>query len=320
MIRLLLFVSLTVSLVGASGCQGCINPNLPDDQEDPITSEDSGDTPQDSADPLPVDTGPPPPCDLVEVEPNNFATPQAIELEQIVCGAIDMPNDIEVFTFTAPRAGWYMIQARAQTIGSVADLQLVADDDEDVSIFVERSFPGSRDPRIIFPIAQEATFTVALRDINNSGSEDHFWEFLASEVKEPITWNDEALEPNNRANAIETGDGTLIYGVLERNDRDWFRFESPSDRATAVYAVHAWRLNSPLDPRVFLYSPSAGEDPTADVRAAFGEDPQGEFPLDETGTWYLEISPDSSGGVNQVTSDAHWYVVELRVEDNIVEE
>ncbi|MEL6347755.1 MAG: hypothetical protein AAFV53_31910, partial [Myxococcota bacterium] len=244
---------LLVSLLGAAGCQGCVTPNIPTETE---VVADSGEIDEDSGDTGPDDTSPPPPCDVPEVEPNSIDAPQTLPLEQWACGEIGQAADIDAFRFIAPDAGWYKIEVRSEQLGAEADLRLFADDDDLEMVMISNASRGTYDPEVVFPLEGPTAFTAWLQEIDSLSGEDYFWEMLVSEVKPPLSWISEETEPNDTISTPEPiASGDLVYGILSRNDRDWFTFEVETDRASLTAEVQAWQHGSPLDARLQLWFP-----------------------------------------------------------------
>ncbi len=301
-------------LLSCNGCSACIG-DLPTDDGDNESQDTAADTgEQDTA----ADTGPAPPCAQPEVEPNSpLASAQELQLEQWACGDLLTENDQDIFRFTTTTTGWVKLWVRGADLGTSSNLQLTLQDASyDYSTLVTSS-PDSADPILVFPSDGNHTFYTTISDQYGGSGEDYFWEFLASEVKEPVSWDVEEIEPNNGIQdglLVEAGD--RIFGIIEAaSDADWFLVEVPApeddEKINIVARVYAWNYGSPLDGHLYLYDP----DESYSTGANIGEDSYDKDPILEKtatagGTWGIKLAPhDGIGG-----GEAYWYVLEIDVE------
>ncbi len=282
------------ALASCKGCAGCQPTLNPDDN-----GEKKGDTeePVDSAESEPpLDTAPPPPCALPEEEPNS-PYDLALELEQelIACGYFSSGMDFEWMVFEEEDADWLLVDVRAESIGSAANVGFVIST-EDFSEAVEVN--GSRyseDPVLTFPAMGAGRHYMYLFEEDQQGGEDYEWELMLSETKCPVEYNATATEVGDTPSvALELEDGDVYFGTFDYpDDYDWYVIHSPAtkDKIDWTFTVEAYGSGSPANSRMSLWS--------ADVL--------------KTGTY-------EGGALENAVSDEDSYDLDPRLEHSITEE
>jgi len=318
-------------VVSCKGCQSCVNPSIPhDDDGDDSASPDSAETGDSTA---PIDTSPEPECVFQEVEPNDWSPggggdpPTIIEMEKWACGDVTGIGDNDHLQVTADGAvEWIRFDVVAGAEGSSLDANLLVPDsdygaaveDSDVnSVFTE----DSNDPVLCFPLfATPHTFDLVLADADwLSGEDNYHWKLRARSVKAPVSWTLEEVEPNDPG----LGGPPQHLGIADRVfaylpsavDVDAYTFDVPlvdeNQSVRVAIDVDAYRFGSPALTEITV------KDPTGDVlvegyrhdefdRKA---DPYYEVKEPVPGTYEVYVNLHEGTG-----SDAFWYVLGAHVE------
>jgi len=307
---------MTLLLVLLLGCNGC-RPSLPSNTDDDPNPQDTSppeDTSGDSATET-ADTSPPLPnrCDAMEVEPNNTLYEiEPLVMEEWLCGWYDKTNsplgDIDFLGFTTTEGGWLEVNQEAGSRGSSADAQFtIIDTDNSVTVL---SGYLTTDPRIVIPVPDPRTFTLALGETTYSSGEDYNWAILASMVKAPVVWSFPETEGNDTFTAAnEFALGETVFGTIDHaGDLDWYHVVTPADATGVRFTVEAFSHGSPLDSTLVLYDTDGvtrlHSDYTGEVD--YDPDPAFDFKQTEANDWYLLVKNATDGG-----SDFHWYTLTI---------
>lgn len=304
------------------GCDGCNRHGLPDvDFPEPSGSADtSEDTDSGSG-----DSALPAMCEVEEVEPNVFATPQALPMEAVACGVFESAADQEWFTFEVTRADWLRVTASAESRGSSADTLLaISFTESDATMLVKDSYLSS-EASAVFPVTQTGGFHVGITEQDARGGEDYFWYLIATVSKPPVDWTFQEVEDNDdlaSAEVLPLDDIVLgTFGVPEFGlaDEDWYVIQTPpgatdapegSPYVTAIrFEVRANSYGSPVDPILHLKEADGtdvwGEDRFG--RLDYDLDPFDETKVTEAHEWYVSIQNEREGE----GSPFHWYTLQV---------
>ncbi len=309
---------LVLFLVACDGCASCFG-GLPSDNNNDNNNDPPIDDPSDDGGEAGGGVGSgtgdlpdPPPCDVPEEEPNDSRSEaQALPMEQWACGFISEVGDVESFTTTMPEAGWMTIWARGADFGSTADLLVITERLDDNDFKARQGWsPGTTDAILTVPVSVASDWLIQVVDEQSTYSDTHEWQLIATEDKAPVEWDFVEDEASGN-NAIGTGDvlrdGDRVYGVLDRNDQDFYRLEIPPGRTQLYARVHAWRFGSPADTALSLYRPNEN----LVRRKNSGEtdydfDPLMDRTIYDEGVWFLKVDLAGTGG-----SPLYWYVLEI---------
>ena len=301
-------------------CRGCAcGPDLPSNDDDPA-KQDTAPIDTQWVDTQWVDTAPPPPCDVPEVEPNDSVSEaQYLPVEDLACGVFNSGGDYDWFSFEVTDADvWVSVVVDAADIGSPANASLLLGSGDFASWVNVHDWQTSEDPWLVFPWSEPSTFVFALLEAEGQSGEDYEWEARASVTKEPLPYNTTESDENDsagEAQLLEPGD--VVFGLLEAtNDFDWYRVETPEERATWTFTVEANGSGSPANTRLKLY----GEDILTDADAtpiesgwtsdgAFDVDPTLEQSSYSAQDWYLLIKTAEGDG-----GPFHWYTITVEME------
>lgn len=315
-------------------CMSCAPPDLLGDDGDDNNNSSVDTSTVDSDDTF--DPGIPPPCDFEETEPNN--TPSEaddIETELWACGVLAADSETggsesatDFVKFTVPESGWISMWARAEDIGSFADLEMTVAFNRDTDAVLVGSVKhavGTRDPKVMLPVNAGDVIDVGIVNSAFSSGDQQVWEFLATAPKDsPTSWNrveEEAADEDglndDRSDAslvLESGD--RIFGVLgARDEGDSFLIEIPPGSWEVDLDVDAYDVGAPIDARLALFRP----DPDSDAEDGYSQasadnngpgadlDPDPQIIIDiedEPGTWIVKVT-----NVGTFKSPYHWYVL-----------
>lgn len=313
---------LVLLLTACNGCAGCFG-GLPSSNNNDNNNDPPIDDPSDDGDAgggVGGGTGDlvdPPPCDVPEEEPNDSRSEaQVLPMEQWACGFISEQGDVESFTTTMPEEGWMTLWARGADFGSTADLLLLLENMDDNDYAARQGWMvGSTDAILTVPVADASDWLVQVVDEQSTFSDTHEWQLIATADKPPVEWGFVEDEASGN-NAITTGDllqdGDFVYGVLERNDQDFYRIEIPPGRTQLYARVHAWRYGSPADTVLSLYRPNENLVRTRNSgENDYDQDPMMDRTIYDDGTWYLKVDLAGAGG-----SPLYWYVLEIGLDND----
>jgi hypothetical protein len=316
---------ITASLVGCKACIGCVDPDMPSDPSDPVIGET--DPPEDTAETAPpIDTAPPPPCDVPETEPNDDrADADEMPLEQTACGGFTTDDDGEWLVFPAEDAAWIRVAVRAAAMGSAADVAFAIVSPEHFDVTVVTPTMYWEDPWILFPALGDEQYYLYLSERSGQWGDDHEWEIMASEDKEPVAWTVREVEDNDIAARGQTvAPGDVILGTIDSaSDYDWFHISVPDpgegEKIAWDFQVEAYTSGSPLASRLTLYDSDivGGDVDDVDFLAtsfadadAYDRDPHIEIQSEGAADWYLLIKNPSTDG-DDGGSAFHWYTITI---------
>lgn len=130
---------------------------------------------------------------LVEVEPNpGFDKSQVVTLPASVplsiLGAIERPQDVDVFRFMAEAGQHLRVSVTAHAVGSLLDPLVTLHDSEGAPIATADDGGGSRDPRLDIPVPRTGPIFLVVQDANDAGSEAHPYRVIveSSSPVEPV--------------------------------------------------------------------------------------------------------------------------------------
>lgn len=130
-----------------------------------------------------------------EAEPNTAAAPQVLTLPVAVSGAFQERGDVDAFQFTAKAKDRLLIDVTAREWSSFADPTLSLRDAAGKTIQNVDDADRTRDPRLVWTVPADGTYTVVLRDVAGSsrGGPSSFYQLriapaepqLSATVEEP---------------------------------------------------------------------------------------------------------------------------------------
>jgi hypothetical protein len=312
--------------LSCKGCEACVNPSIPHDDNGDSRSGDSSAETGDST--QPIDTQPETECVFPEIEPNDWTPagggdpPTVIEMEEWACGDISAVGDNDHLQVTADGAiDWIRFDVVAAAEGSSLDPNLLVPDDDygaavedsDVnSVFTE----DSNDPVLCFPLLSTPhTFDLVLADSDwLSGKENYHWKLRARAVKPPVSWTMTEVEPNDPGlggTPQHLAENDRVFGYLTSAiDVDAYTFDVPLvDDKHAVRVtidVDAYRFGSPALTEITLIDPTGSVVTDGYRRDEFDRkaDPYYEVKDPVPGTYRVSINLHEGTG-----SDAFWYVL-----------
>ncbi len=314
---------IVASLVGCKACVGCVDPGppTPPDQPDP---DDTDTEPVETGDTTPPeDTTPPPPCDVPETEPNDVMD-QADELplERTACGGFTEEGDGEWLVFPGEDAAWIRVEVDAASMGSAADVAFSIMSLETFQVTVITPTMYWEDPWLVFPALGDEQYHVYLSERSGQYGDDHEWELLASEDKEPVAWTVAEIEDNDTAAQAQTvAPGDVIFGTIDAtSDYDWFHIPVPAseDKISWDITVEAYTSGSPLASRLSLYDDQivgADVDDVSFLATSFADtdaydrDPRIEIQSEGAADWYLLMKMPASS--SEGGSAFHWYTITI---------
>ncbi len=314
---------IAASFVGCKACVGCVDPDFPIDPDDPVIGET--DPPEDTADTdPPEDTTPPPPCDVPETEPNDsIDEADQLALEHTACGGFTEEGDGEWLVFPAEDASWIRVQVEAAGMGSAADVafSIVARESFEVTVITPTMY--WEDPWLVFPTLGDSQYHLYLSERSSQFGDDHEWELLASEDKEPVAWTVSEIEDNDTPSGAQTvAVGDVILGTIDSaSDYDWFHIQVPDagEKIAWDFEVEAYTSGSPLASRLSLYDDQivgADVDDVDFLATSFADtdnfdrDPHIEIQSEGAADWYLLIKNPATDG-DDGGSAFHWYSITI---------
>ena len=115
---------------------------------------------------------------LVEVEPNpGFGKAQVVTLPVSaplsILGAIERPQDVDVFHIAAEAGERLRISVTAHSLGSLLDPLVTLHDTKGALIATADDDGGSRDPQLDITVPQPGPIFLVVQDANDAGSEAH---------------------------------------------------------------------------------------------------------------------------------------------------
>jgi hypothetical protein len=117
---------------------------------------------------------------VAEKEPNNgFQAAQPIALPQVVDGAIQQPQDVDVFRFEGKAGQHVLLEVLAARYGSVLDSILTLYDDAGREIASNDDAGGSADSRLEITLPHDSTYYVSLIDAHDQGGPTHVYRLVA---------------------------------------------------------------------------------------------------------------------------------------------
>jgi hypothetical protein len=288
-----------------AACNAC-RPGLP-----PAPSDgriDTSSPPEDTAE-SGVDSGPPPRCDVEEQEPNDSPdAAQALPMELWACGRYDRVGDSDWFHARAGQAGWIAVDVQAAARGSAADAQVQVVPDVGMPAVVAGSYL-STDPRVVFPTDAPGAWSIGVTQATRVGASDVGWFARVSQVKAPVAWTDDEVEPDDSIDAAQAFPlGGVMFGRADAvGDRDWYVFTTPPDEQSWTFEVDAAQFGSLADTKLTL----ARADGTV-LRV----DHLGHIDYDPDPWFETRLAPNTTYAVMVRTeSDAggpfHWYTLSI---------
>jgi hypothetical protein len=118
-----------------------------------------------------------------EKEPNNgFKQAQAIQVPQIIDGAVSQAQDVDVFKFEGKAGALVVIEVQAARLGSALDPFLTLYDAAGRELAACPD-DGHNDPRIAVQLPASGTYYVSVIDAQDQGGPAHVYRLLVREVK-----------------------------------------------------------------------------------------------------------------------------------------
>ena len=240
-------VSTLILTIVHAGCS--CSPKLPDQNNDPDSS---------TVDSAPIetgDTGPPPPCAVPELEDNGTpALANALPMEQVACGRLQEPNDLDYFETVVDADAWVRFAIVSRGLGAIADVHLlISPDGEPAARRIDDE--GTTDASLLFP-AKANTYTITVTEQFFNGADERYdYELVVSTSKAPMEWDRFEVEPNaDSASATLVQPGEVLFGNMEVSlDNDWYRLDVPPGKHTLTVTVDAYVLGSAGNFSIWLY-------------------------------------------------------------------
>jgi Bacterial pre-peptidase C-terminal domain len=116
---------------------------------------------------------------VVEKEPNDgFGTAQPLTLPATVAGAVQAPQDVDVFQFAGAAGQRVTCEVWANRLGSPLDASLTLYDAAGVALATADDTADSRDPVLTFTLPKAGTYFLALFDADDKGGPSHVYRLL----------------------------------------------------------------------------------------------------------------------------------------------
>jgi len=300
---------LIIALAGCKPCKGCVL-----DPPDTADTEDTGDTDDtdDTGDTGDTDTALEPPCDVPEEEPNNsLDDPNELPMEREGCGAFDYTNDFDAWTFDYDKTGWVGIHIDSRSLGSSAVVTLVLSS-EGGEAAIYGQVPFSEDVHLVYPSLPDTYTALLVEGNNNGGSDNYFYEIIATAEKEPVSWNLEEVEPNDiRDDAQDLAGGDrLLAWPEDASDDDWYRLRIPAGRQAVTLDIDAYDFGSAGNYKLAVYDENLSAIGTFYLdEQASGPDPWADLNSEGDEDWYVSVIEEGGRG-----GRAYWYLLKVGME------
>jgi hypothetical protein len=116
---------------------------------------------------------------VTEKEPNDgFRDAQSITLPATVAGAIQAPQDVDVFKFEGKAGQRVTCEVLANRLGSPLDATLTLYDASGAVLSLADDTPGSRDPILTYTLPKTGTYYLGLIDADDRGGPSHVYRLL----------------------------------------------------------------------------------------------------------------------------------------------
>jgi len=116
---------------------------------------------------------------VTEKEPNDgFREAQTITLPATVAGAIQAPQDVDVFKFDGKAGQRITCEVLAARLGSPLDASLTLYDASGAVLALADDTPGSRDPILTFTLPKAGTYFLGIIDADDRGGPSHVYRLL----------------------------------------------------------------------------------------------------------------------------------------------
>jgi Bacterial pre-peptidase C-terminal domain len=116
---------------------------------------------------------------VAEKEPNDgFRQAQSLTLPATVAGAIQAPQDVDVFKFEGKGGQRITCEVLANRLGSPLDATLTLYDTAGAVLAHADDTPGSRDPILTFTLPKTGTYFLGLIDADDRGGPSHVYRLL----------------------------------------------------------------------------------------------------------------------------------------------
>jgi hypothetical protein len=148
---------------------------------------------------------------LVEVEPNDPATPQPIELPVTVTGRIDRRRDVDVFGFDARKGESLVFQLESRSLGYPLDGVLEITSATGQSLARVDDSDNTRDCVLAFSPPADGRYRIAVSDLTSEGSPRHVYRLRATRA--PV---DFAVTADAQAYVLLAGKPTEITLSIAR--------------------------------------------------------------------------------------------------------
>lgn len=290
---------------------GCAcNPDLPEDN-DPPTADTAA--PSSST----ADTGPLPACAFPESEPNDSPDEaNVMGTEQRACGTLAEGDLFDVFEVELDDDGWVEVEVEAAS-GSVADVEYLFSNDQ-LAVAATNGI-DTTDARLAFQVAS-GVYNLRINDEFLQGSDRHTYQALVSEIKAPVEWDFEEIEPNDDFMSAQSLDGGgRVFGMMAGDgeaDEDWYVVGIPTGRFDVTIDVDAMEYGSGADTEVRLYGLDQGSTVPQEVIVGGGvnatrPDPRRTVP--RLGEAVLFVVVRQQGEAEPESVD-RWYVLDVTLE------
>jgi hypothetical protein len=116
---------------------------------------------------------------VAEKEPNDgFRDAQTITLPATVAGAIQTPQDVDVFKFEGKAGQRITCEVLANRLGSPLDASLTLYDAAGAVLAVADDRPGSRDPVLTYALPKNGIYYLGVIDADDRGGPSHVYRLL----------------------------------------------------------------------------------------------------------------------------------------------
>ncbi len=119
---------------------------------------------------------------LVEVEPNDTAAPQPIEMPVTISGRIEGRRDVDAFSFAGRKGEPLVFDVESRGLGSPLDAVLQVTDAAGQSLAEIDDVGPRRDPQLSFSPAADGSYRLLVRDLNRQGGSRHVYRLRATKA------------------------------------------------------------------------------------------------------------------------------------------
>jgi hypothetical protein len=121
---------------------------------------------------------------IAEKEPNNgFRQAQEIRVPQVIDGAVDQAQDVDVFRFRGQAGERLVFEVLAARYGSALDSILTMSDSEGRTLATNDDADASGDSRLEVTLPAAGTYYLSVMDAHDDGGPAHVYRLFARRAK-----------------------------------------------------------------------------------------------------------------------------------------